>query len=94
HRDIKAVYAELLVPIFKGFELTLAGRLDDYSGFGTTTNPKISLKYRPFKPIMFRGSYNTAFRVPSFNQIFNPDTDSVYTGSDFADPKNCPNGTV
>ncbi|MCY1172003.1 TonB dependent receptor [compost metagenome] len=43
---------------------------------------------------MFRGSYNTAFRVPSFNQIFNPDTDSVYTGSDFADPKNCPNGTV
>ncbi|PNB04312.1 TonB-dependent receptor, partial [Pseudomonas sp. FW306-2-11BA] len=61
HRDIKAVYAELLVPIFKGFELTLAGRLDDYSGFGTTTNPKISLKYRPFKPIMFRGSYNIAF---------------------------------
>lgn len=94
HRDIKAVYAELLVPLFKGFEVSLAGRVDDYSGFGTTTNPKVSLKYRPFKPILLRGSYNTAFRVPSFNQIFNPDTDSVYTGSDFADPRNCPNGTV
>lgn len=94
HRDIKAAYAELLIPIFKGFEVSAAGRIDDYTGFGTTTNPKISLKYRPIKQIMFRGSYNTAFRVPSFNQIFNPDTDSVYTGSDFADPKNCPNGAV
>ena len=94
HRDIKAVYAELLIPIFRGFELSAAGRIDDYTGFGTTTNPKVSLKYRPIKEIMFRGSYNTAFRVPTFNQIFNPDTDAVYTGSDFADPKNCPNGVV
>ena len=94
HRDIKAAYAEVLFPIFKGFDVTAAGRIDDYSGFGTTTNPKISAKFRPLPWIMFRGSYNTAFRVPTFNQIFNPDTASVYTGSDFADPKNCPNGTV
>lgn len=94
HRDIKAAYAEMLVPILKSLELTLAGRIDDYSGFGTTKNPKISLKFRPFTPLMFRGSYNTAFRVPSFNQLFNPDTSAVYTGSDFADPKNCPGGKV
>ncbi|CAN5226144.1 TonB-dependent receptor [soil metagenome] len=94
HRDIKAAYAEVLIPIVKGLEVSAAGRIDDYSGFGTTTNPKVSIKFRPFKPIMFRGSYNTAFRVPAFNQLFNPQTDSVYTGSDFADPKNCPGGTV
>lgn len=94
HRDIKAVYAELLIPILTSLELDAKGRIDHYTGFGTTTNPDISLKFRPWKPLMFRASYNTAFRVPSFNQIFNPVFDSVYTGSDFADPKNCPDGKV
>ena len=94
HRDIKAVYAELLIPILTSLELDAKGRIDHYTGFGTTKNPDISLKFRPWKPLMFRASYNTAFRVPSFNQIFNPDFDSIYTGSDFADPKNCPGGKV
>jgi len=94
HRDIKAAYAELLIPVLPGLEISAAGRIDDYTGFGTTTNPKVSVKFRPFKPIMFRGSYNTAFRVPTFNQIFNPQTESVYTGADYADPKNCPNGQI
>ncbi len=93
-RDIKAAYAEVLIPIVKGMDLSAAGRIDDYSGFGTTTNPKVSLKYRPIQAIMFRGSYNTAFRVPAFNQIFNPRSSSIYTGSQYADPKNCPNGVI
>jgi len=91
-RDIKAAYAELLIPLFKGFELTAAGRVDDYQGFGTTVNPLIAFKYRPFEPIMFRGNYNTAFRAPSFNQIFNGVTESLYTGRDIADPAKCPGG--
>jgi iron complex outermembrane receptor protein len=94
HRDIKAAYGELLIPILKSLEVDAKVRVDDYSGFGTTTNPDISLKFRPWKPLMFRASYNTAFRAPAFNQLFNPDTSSIYTGSDFADPKNCPGGKV
>lgn len=94
HRDIKAAYAELLIPVIKSLEISAAGRIDDYTGFGTTTNPKVSVKFRPWKPLMFRGSYNTAFRVPTFNQIFNPDFASVYTGSDYADPGKCPGGQV
>ncbi len=35
---------------------------------------------------MFRGSYNTSFRVPTFNQIFNGVTISPYAGSDIVDP--------
>ena len=91
---IKAAYVEVLVPIIKGMEVDAAGRIDDYSGFGSTTNPKISIKYRPFKPIMFRGSFSTAFRVPSFNQLFNPAYDSTYTGADYADPRKCAGGVV
>jgi iron complex outermembrane receptor protein len=91
-RTVKAAYGEILVPLFPGFEVTGALRTDDYTGFGTTTNPKVSAKLKPFDWIMFRGSYNTSFRVPSFNQIFNGVTLSPYSGSDLADPTRCPGG--
>ncbi|WP_260928788.1 TonB-dependent receptor domain-containing protein [Novosphingobium sp. 9] len=94
HRTVKAAYAEVLIPIIKGMEVDAAGRIDDYSGFGTTTNPKVSIKYRPWQPIMFRASYSTAFRVPSFNQLFNASYESVYTGADYADPAKCAGGVV
>ncbi len=91
-RTIKAAYVEVLVPLFTGFEVTGAVRIDDYTGFGTTTNPKVSFKFQPIDQIMLRGSYNTSFRVPSFNQIFNGLTVSPYSGSDLADPTKCPGG--
>jgi iron complex outermembrane recepter protein len=91
-RDIKAVYVELLMPFFDGFELTAAARRDDYDGFGATTNPAFSIKYRPIDMLMFRGSYNEGFRAPSFNQIFNGVTTALYTGRDLADPLRCPGG--
>jgi iron complex outermembrane receptor protein len=65
-------------------------RIDDYSGFGKTTNPKISAKYKPADWLLFRGSYNTGFRAPSFNQIFNGRSEALYTGRGFADPLTCP----
>ncbi len=89
-RDIRAFYAEVALPLFEGFELTLAGRYDDYTGFGSTTNPRVTFRYRPLPEIMFRGSYNTGFRVPSFNQIFNRPSESPFTGITFADPRTCP----
>lgn len=92
NRTIKAAYAEVLLPVFDGFEVTGALRIDDYTGFGTTTNPKITAKYQPVDWLMLRGSYNTSFRVPSFNQIFNGVTVSPYSGSDLADPTKCPGG--
>ena len=36
-RDIKAVYLEFQLPIFENFDLNLAARHDNYSGFGGTT---------------------------------------------------------
>ena len=92
NRDVKAAYAEINVPVFDMLELTGAVRIDDYSGFGTTTNPKVSAKFQPAEWVMFRGSYSTGFRVPSFNQIFNGITESPYSGSDLADPVKCPGG--
>lgn len=88
-RKIKAVYGEVLVPITKQLELTAAVRRDDYTGFGSTTNPKFSLRYAPTKSLMFRGSYNTGFRVPTFGQMFKGITESPFSGKDLVDPAKC-----
>jgi len=92
HRDIKAIYAELMVPVTKDLELTFAGRQDHYSGFGSTFNPKVSFRYQPMASLLFRGSYNTGFRAPSFNQLFNGVTETQYTGKELVDPASCPTG--
>ena len=93
-RDIKAVYVEFQLPLFKNFDLNLAGRYDDYSGFGSTTNPKVSFKYRPFEWLLFRGAYSTGFKVPNFNQLFNGISEVQYVGLDLADPESCPSGVA
>jgi iron complex outermembrane receptor protein len=91
-RDIIAAYAEFLVPITRTIELNGAVRVDEYDGFGRTTNPKVSARWQPISEIAFRASFNTSFRVPSFNQIFNGTIESLYSGRDLADPAKCPGG--
>jgi iron complex outermembrane receptor protein len=93
-RTVKAAYAEVLFPVFSMLELSAAGRVDDYTGFGSTFNPKFTAKFRPVDWLMFRGSYNTGFRVPSFNQIFNGVTTSPNPGGTLVDPTLCPPGST
>jgi iron complex outermembrane recepter protein len=93
-RDVKAVYTELLLPITRQLEVTLSGRYDDYTGFGSTTNPKASFKFQPVQQLALRGSYSTGFRVPDFNQLFFGITESTYAGKDLADPTTCASGKV
>jgi iron complex outermembrane recepter protein len=93
-RDIKAVFAEVSVPVTKTLELTGAVRYDDYTGFGSTTNPKISARWAPSDSFLVRGAYSTGFRVPTFKQAFDPVTESAYSGRDFPDPLTCPSGVV
>jgi len=88
-RDINAVYGELMLPILKQLEVTLSARHDEYTGFGSTNNPKVSFKFTPLDSVLLRGSYSTGFRVPTFNQLFNGPTDSPYTGAGVADPAKC-----
>lgn len=69
-RDVSAAYAELQVPVFKGFDLQLALRSDHYSGgIGSSTNPKVAFSYRPVSNVLVRGSYNTGFRAATFQQL-------------------------
>ncbi len=94
NRDVLAAYGEVLLPIFDFLEVTVAARVDDYSGFGTTVNPKVSAQFRPVDWFMVRGSYNSGFRVPAFNQIFNGTTQSPNPGNNLVDPTTCATGVV
>jgi len=93
-RRVLAAYAEALFPVLPSLDIIVAGRIDDYTGFGSTTNPKISFRFRPWQPIMLRGSYGTGFRVPTFNQIFNGTTISPNPGNTLVDPTLCPTGNT
>ena len=89
-RNIKAVYTELLVPVTKTLEVTGAVRRDQYTGFGSTVNPKLSLRWTPVEQVLMRSSYSKGFRVPSFNQLFNGVTESPTSGATIVDPARCP----
>jgi iron complex outermembrane receptor protein len=73
-RNIHTIFGELFVPLVSPanaipgvnrLELSLAGRREDYSDFGKTTNPKIGLIYAPVSDLSLRATYGTSFRAPS-----------------------------
>ncbi|MFT4256306.1 MAG: TonB-dependent receptor [Pseudoxanthomonas sp.] len=94
HRDVKAVYAEVYLPVVDSLDVTIAVRRDEYSGFGGTTNPKYSFKWQPLDWLAFRGAYSTGFKVPEFTKLFSGITETAYTGFDLADPATCPGGVA
>ncbi len=72
-RDVSAMFAELFIPFVsqgnatrfaRRLEISLAARYDDYSDFGSTTNPKFGLLWSPTDSITFKSSYGTSFKTP------------------------------
>jgi len=90
-RDIHAAYSELNIPVSKELELTGSVRYDQYSDFGSTTNPKAAFRFQPSKAILFRGSASTGFRAPS---LYDLNGSQIFTNSgSYNNPINCPGGT-
>jgi iron complex outermembrane receptor protein len=85
---IYSVFAEFLLPVLATVEAQLAVRLDDYSDFGSTTNPKIGLGWRPTDGLLLRATWGTSFRPPTFRELTDPTI--VYDDVVFLDPWRCP----
>jgi outer membrane receptor protein involved in Fe transport len=68
-RNVWATFVELSIPIVKSVELSLAGRYDDYNDVGSSTNPKVALRWSPLDTLALRASWGTGFRAPSLAQI-------------------------
>jgi iron complex outermembrane recepter protein len=83
-----ALFAELNVPIARGLEAQLALRYDDYSDFGSTTNPKVAARWQPLPALLVRGSWGTGFRAPPLYDLYRPR--STGNVSDIVDPIRCP----
>ena len=88
-REVSALYAETVIPLLEGLELQAALRWEDYSDFGTTTNPKIGLKWQPIDSFIMRASWGESFRAPSLFELFNG---SVTSFNSVEDPLRCPDG--
>lgn len=67
--EVFAVFAEALLPITDLIDVQLAVRHEDFGGnIGTTTDPKVAVKYSPTDWFTFRGSWGTSFRAPTLRQ--------------------------
>lgn len=73
-RNIQSGFAELEIPLVRSSSaragmnrlvVTTAGRVDDYSDFGTSFVPKIGLLYAPDQQLTFKASWGRSFRAPS-----------------------------
>jgi outer membrane receptor protein involved in Fe transport len=89
-RTVYAGFAETVVPIFgpqnaipmvQRLEFGASMRYEHYSDFGSTSNPKFTLDWRPFQPLMIRASYNEGFRAPNLSVMNYPTRFTV--GSSF-----------
>jgi iron complex outermembrane receptor protein len=50
--------------------LALAGRIEDYSDFGGTTDGKLAMRYELVNGLAVRGAAQTGFRAPSLGQSY------------------------
>ncbi len=71
-RTVKAVFAEVVLPLTKTLELGAAIRHDRYSVVGGSTNPKASLRWRPSETALLRASVGTGFRAPTLDDLYRP----------------------
>ncbi len=66
-----AFFVELGIPITDSLEINLAGRFEDFDEIDEdTTDPKITVLWRPTDSLSFRASAGSSFRVPSIQQLF------------------------
>ncbi len=67
-RNAKSVYVDLEGDVLPKLRLGVAGRYEDYSDFGDTTNGKVTVRFSPLQQLILRGSASTGFRAPSLSQ--------------------------
>ena len=82
-RSIWAGFAELAVPLFgpdnartglQQLDFSAAVRAERYDDFGSTANPKFSLRWVPVNGVAVRGTWGTSFRAPNLRELGAPET--------------------
>ena len=77
-RTVKAAFASLTLPILGNngstlapnrLELSLAGRYENYTDFGSITTPRFGLSWAPLQGTVFRGTWSKSFRPPNLMDL-------------------------
>ena len=69
-RDRSALFSEVNMPVSENVEVQLALRTENYSDVGTTTNPKVAVRFQPSSTTLLRASVGTGFRAPSLTELY------------------------
>lgn len=69
-RNNFAAYVDTELDITKKWMISLAGRFENYSDFGSTINGKFATRYAITPQFALRGSVSTGFRAPSLAQKY------------------------
>ncbi|WP_322403800.1 TonB-dependent receptor plug domain-containing protein [Massilia luteola] len=73
---VREAYLEFNVPLLKNkpfaqlLSVDVASRYSDYSNFGTTTNSKASVMWKPIRDLLARATYAQGFRAPTLSDTF------------------------
>jgi iron complex outermembrane recepter protein len=86
--NVKSAYAEFNLPILKTLEAQLAARYDKYSVGGTSTTPKIGLKWTALPNLVLRGTFSRGFRAANARETNTATSVGFYNG--VQDPVRCP----
>ena len=92
-RTVRALFTELHIPILKSLEADIAVRYDSYDSgsIGSSTNPKLSVRWQPVKEFLLRSAVGTGFRAPSLADV--SASGGIRASSNFyTDPQRCING--
>jgi iron complex outermembrane recepter protein len=90
---VRSLFAEFYVPLIgaansvggaRRLELSLAGRYDDYSSFGSSLDPRIGILWEPIEAMRLRASFGTSYVAPKLLE-YSPGSDNGFAVA-FADP--------
>ena len=85
-RKVESVFSELLMPVSKEVELSMALRSEKYSDFGSVLSPKASIRWQPAKNLTLRTSVGTGFAAPSLPILTQKDS---FSAESVFDPRTC-----
>jgi len=86
HRSRYAGTVEMQLPIISMLKADVSGRYDDYRVEGSNVDKatyNLGLEFRPFKMLLLRGRYGTAFKAPTLADEFQGNSGAYATLTDY-----------
>lgn len=68
-RRVAAAFGEMVIPVLRSLAISLAGRYEDYSDFGSSVDPKLGVQWSPTSALRLRASIGTSFKAPKLADI-------------------------